>query len=68
MARPAMDKRFIVTPEKYISVSANSTEIGIEQATMNVGRISRKNSSKIRIASAAPSSRFSTTELIARSI
>ena len=65
IARPDIEMTFIVTPEKYIRTSANRTETGIEMPTIRVGRRSRRNRKRIKIASAAPISRFSTTDEIA---
>jgi serine protease Do len=55
IARPDIEMTFIVTPEKYISTSANSTDTGIEMPTISVGRRSRRKRKRIRIASAADS-------------
>ena len=65
IASPAIEIMFIVTPEKYISTSANSTETGIEMPTASVGLRSRRNRNRIRIASAPPINKLSTTEDIA---
>ena len=67
-ARPDSEIILIVTPEKYISTIAVRILIGIEQAITNVGLISFKNSSSIRIASSPPNNIFSRTELITMSI
>ena len=61
-ARPDSEITFIVTPLKYISTMAVRILIGMEQAMTKVGRISRRNTSRIRIASAAPNTRFCSTE------
>ena len=67
-ASPAREMTLSVTPEKYISTTANIRLIGMLNAMMMVGRTLRKNSSKIRMASAPPISRFSMTELTTMSI
>ena len=64
MARPAREIIFKVTPEKYIKTMAKITLSGMLTAVMIVGRRSRRNTSRIRIARIAPSSRFCSTELI----
>lgn len=61
-ASPAMEMTLSVTPEKYISTMANVTLIGMDSATISVGLRSRRNSSRISTASAAPTARFSSTE------
>ena len=62
-ASPAMEMTLSVTPEKYISTMAKVTLMGMESATISVGRRSRRNSSRIKTASTAPTARFCNTEL-----
>ena len=57
-ARPDSEITFIVTPLKYISTIAVKILIGMEQAMTNVGRISLRNSNKMKIANTAPNTRF----------
>ena len=61
MARPAMEITFMVTPEKYMSTSAKSTDTGMEMPTAKVGRMSLRNRNRMRMASAPPKSRLWTT-------
>ena len=61
-----MEITLSVTPEKYMSATAKVRLMGMEQAMMKVGRTSRRNSSRISTASAAPMSRFCSTELTTR--
>lgn len=59
---------FSVTPLKYIATTAAITLSGIEQATIKVGRQSRRKNSRIKIASKPPSKRFCTTASTTRSM
>ena len=51
---PESDIMFILIPEKYMSTNAVSTENGMENATMSVGRISFIKSSSTTTARMAP--------------
>ena len=53
-ARPESEIMFSVTPEKYMSTTANTTLMGMETRVMTVGRISRRNTRRTRIAKIAP--------------
>ena len=48
----------MVTPVKYISTMAKITLMGMEQRVIKVGRRSRRNRNRIRIANTAPSRRL----------
>ena len=67
-ARPEREMILRVTPVKCISTTAKSRLMGILSATMIVGRKSRRNSMRTMTASSAPNSRFSSTELMTRSM
>ena len=54
--RPDSVMMFRERSEKYIRTSVNRTESGMLMPTMIVGRMSRRNSARTRIASSAPSS------------
>ena len=57
-ASPESEIIFIVTPLKYIRTIANTTESGIEKATIKVGLKSLRNSRSTIIANTAPTIRF----------
>ena len=67
-ASPDREMTFMVTPLKYIRTMAVRILIGMEHAITKVGRISRRNTKRIRIASTAPNTRFCSTEPITMSI
>lgn len=60
-ARPDRLIMFRVTPEKYISTTANIRLMGMLNATTPVGRRSFRNSASTRMASSAPQARFEIT-------
>ena len=57
-ARPDREIILMVTPVKYISTMAKITLMGMEQRVIKVGRRSRRNRNRIRIANTAPSRRL----------
>ena len=61
-ARPDREITFRVTPLKYISTTAATTLMGMEQATTMVGLMSNMKMARIKMASRPPYSRFSSTE------
>ena len=61
--RPDMEMMLRVIPVKYISTTANITDIGIAQAIMIVGLISLRNIISMMIASPAPRSMFCAMDL-----
>ena len=60
--RPDSDSTFSVMPVKYMHTKAMTTLMGMEKATVMVGRKSIRNSSRIRIARLPPVSRLPSTE------
>ena len=60
--RPLSDSTFSVMPVKYMHTNAMTTLMGMEKATVMVGRKSIRNSSSTRMASAPPDSRLFSTE------
>ena len=61
IAKPERENMLSVIPLKYIITIANTTLTGMETATITVGLMSRRNSSRMMIASAAPIRRFWST-------
>ena len=57
-ARPLREIMLMVTPEKYISTMAKITLMGMAHRVMKVGRRSRRNRNRMRMANRAPSSRL----------
>ena len=61
-ARPDREIMLMVTPQKYISTTANMTLTGMAAKVMAVGRRSRKNRYRINIANSAPQARLERME------
>ena len=61
-ASPASEITLMVTPEKYISTTANSTLSGMLTAVMRVGRMFRRNRKRMAMARMPPSKRLLSTE------
>jgi hypothetical protein len=60
--RPESDMMLMETPVKYMSVSAKSRLIGIEQSVMTVGRQSRRKRKRMTTEKSAPQRRLERIE------